>query len=179
MAGALLPAADLHDAIQSGNLDRVKEELARGAGVNQPDQMGATPLHDAAWTGNREIALYLLEHGADPKARHAEGGSTPVAYACIKNDLAMVELLALHGADIRAADNTGETPLHLAVDRGYQELAGWLIEKGATVNVRDKAGSAPIDEASRRGFDLIVKVLLEHGGSRRRRESGDRLHADQ
>src|SRR6266567_9512630 len=109
MGGALLlQGADLHDAIQSGNLERVKEAIASGASVNQPDQMGATPLHDAAWSGNREIALYLLEHGANVKARHAEGGSTPVAYACIKNDLAMVELLVAHGADVGAADLSGE-----------------------------------------------------------------------
>ena len=70
--------ADLHDAMQSGNLERVKEEIARGASVNQPDQMGATPLHDAAWSGNREIALYLLEHGADvegaPCGRRIDAG---------------------------------------------------------------------------------------------------------
>ena len=34
----------------------------------------------------------------------------PVAYACIKNDLPMVELLVAHGADIRAADNIGRNP---------------------------------------------------------------------
>ena len=80
-------AADLHDAILSGDLDRVRQEIAGGANVNQPDQMGATPLHDVAWSGNLEIARYLLEHGANVKARHAEGGSQPLAYACIKNDL--------------------------------------------------------------------------------------------
>src|SRR2546423_840827 len=112
----LLAAADLHEAIQSGNLDRVKVEIAQGADVNAADAMGATPLHDAAWSGNREIAAFLLEHGAKVDARHAEGGSPPLAYACIKNDIPMVNLLLAHGAGIRAVDNSGETPLHLAVD---------------------------------------------------------------
>src|SRR6058998_2384824 len=104
---ASLPAADLHDAILSGDLERVKREIAAGANVNQPDQMGATPLHDVAWSGNREIARFLLEHGANVKARHTEGGSQPLAYACIKNDIPMVELLLSFGADLRAADNSG------------------------------------------------------------------------
>ena len=75
--------ADLHDAILSGDLDRVRQEITGGANVNQPDQMGATPLHDVAWSGNLEIARFLLDHGASVKARHAEGGSQPLAYACI------------------------------------------------------------------------------------------------
>jgi ankyrin repeat protein len=55
LALALL-AADLHDAVRSGNLEQVKQQIARGAGVNQPDSLGATPLHDAAWSGRLEIA---------------------------------------------------------------------------------------------------------------------------
>ncbi|MEO8596196.1 MAG: ankyrin repeat domain-containing protein [Candidatus Solibacter sp.] len=156
-------STDLHDAVTSGDLERVKREIAAGAGVNQPDQMGATPLHDAAWNGNREIALYLLEHGANPKARHTEGGSQPLAYACIKNDILMVELLLVHGADLRAADNAGATALHLAVDRGYFQLAAVLMDRGADVNVRDKAGSSPLDEAARRGFREIALSLILHG----------------
>ena len=141
--------------------------------------MGATPLHDAAWSGNREIALYLLEHGANVKARHAEAGSQPLAYACIKNDIPMVELLLAHGADLRAADNSGETPLQLAVDRGYQPLAELLIAKGADVNLRDKAGSAPLDEAARRGFRGIVELLLAARRAPRRGGSRNRLHPAQ
>ena len=139
-----LTAAGLHDAVTSGDLERVKREIAAGANVNQADQMGATPLHDAAWGGNREIARLLLEHGANVKARHAEGGSQPLAYACIKNDIPMVELLLSYGADLRAADNSGATALHLAVDRGYFQLASVLMDRGADVNVRDKEGSAPL-----------------------------------
>ena len=155
--------ADLHDAILSGDLERVRQEIAGGANINQPDQMGATPLHDVAWSGNLEIARFLLDHGASVKARHAEGGSQPLAYACIKNDLRMVELLLSYGADLRAADNSGATPLHLAVDRGYQQLAALLIVRGSDVKVRDKAGSAPLDEAARRGFRGIAELLIQHG----------------
>ena len=39
-------------------------------------------------------------------------------------------------ADLRAADNSGGTPLHLAVDRGYVQIAGLLIARGAEVNAR-------------------------------------------
>ena len=67
--------------MQSGNLEAVRQEIARGADVNERDGMGASPLHDAAWSGRLEIAAFLIEHGADVRARHAEGGSEPLGYA--------------------------------------------------------------------------------------------------
>ena len=139
-SAASVAAADLHEAVRPATWNRSRQELAGGADVNQPDELGATPLHDAAWSGNLEIARYLMEHGANVKARHAEGGSQPLGLRRASRTIfAMVELLLAHGADVRAADNSGETPLHLAVDRGYLALVELLIVRGADVKVRDKA----------------------------------------
>ena len=60
LLGCTLAAAGLHDAVMSGDLERVRQQISAGANVNQPDEMGATALHDAVWSGNRQIALYLL-----------------------------------------------------------------------------------------------------------------------
>ena len=158
-----LGAADLHEAVQSGNLDRVKEQVAQGADVNQRDVLGATPLHDASWSGHLEIAQYLIEHGADVNARHAEGGSTPLAYAVIKNDYPMAEMLLGHGADVHTTDKSGGTPLHLAADRGYLPLVELLIAHGANVSVRDHGGSSPLDEAALRGYRIIAHTLILRG----------------
>ena len=91
----------------------------------------------------------------------------------------MVELLLAHGADLRAADNSGETPLHLAVDRGYFQLAALLIVRGADVKVRDKSGSAPLDEAARRGFREIAQLLIQHGAPVDQADPVHRLYAAQ
>ena len=49
-------------------MEQVRALLAAGANINARDSLGATALHDAAWTGKREIAALLIAHGADVNA---------------------------------------------------------------------------------------------------------------
>ena len=46
------------------------------ANVNQRDNNGFTPLHHAAARGDNEMILYLIAHGADPKAVSLRGLTT-------------------------------------------------------------------------------------------------------
>ena len=48
------------------------------ADVNIRDDMGYTPLHSAAMTGNSELVSYLIGHGADKTAKsNDEDQETP------------------------------------------------------------------------------------------------------
>ena len=104
LCAALAHAADLHEAVTSGDVEQVRALLAAGADSNTRDALGATPLHDAAWTGNREIAALLIAHRADVNAHHLEAGSTPLHYAVIKDNREVAELLLTHGAAVDAVD---------------------------------------------------------------------------
>jgi WD40 repeat protein/ankyrin repeat protein len=67
------------------------------------------------------------------------------------NNLARVKELLLKGADINSSFNYGYgfmpqfcTPLQLACDSGYMDLAKFLIEKGADVNAGSSDGITPL-----------------------------------
>jgi len=162
------PAASsdyLNKAARAGNLKQVQALIADGAQVNARDSLGGTPLHDAAWAGEKDVAAYLIQMGADVNARHAEGGSTPLHYAVLTNHPDVVEVLLDHGADLKPLYKTSQTALHLAAARGYARCAMLLIAHGADVNARDETGATPLSEASWTGEAAMVRLLIEKGAN--------------
>jgi hypothetical protein len=55
----------LFEAVKSGNLTQIIEEIESNAPVNQQDEHGWTPLNWAAGGGNLKIVKLLLDRGAD------------------------------------------------------------------------------------------------------------------
>jgi Ankyrin repeats (3 copies) len=74
---------------------------------------------------------WLLEHGADPNLSWGESGDAPLHIAAQRWDLAMVELLVHHGADIHLRRSDGRTSHTLAAMHGNQAVADWLRFHGA------------------------------------------------
>jgi ankyrin repeat protein len=61
-------------------------------------------LHHACKSGNRDVVKYLIEKGADVKAK-AWDNSTPLHIACESGNLDLVKYLVEHGADVKAKDD--------------------------------------------------------------------------
>lgn len=88
----------LHEATREGNVRKVKQLLETGANVDQVNEQGLTPLHWSALNGRQDLALLLLEHGADINARERYTGKlTPMAMALLMGYDDMVELMAGRG----------------------------------------------------------------------------------
>ena len=115
------PAEALHAAVRTGNLDEVERLVSSGAPVDARDALGSTPLLDAAWLGKFEIAEFLIQHGADVNARHAEAGSTPLVYSVLTGRAHLVRLLLRSGAHVSGEYRDGQTLLHVAAARGNTE----------------------------------------------------------
>ena len=152
----------LNEAVRLNDIVLVEALIDDDTDFNEGDQLGETPLHDAAMRGYGEIALLLIEKGADVNARDVRG-LTPVHAAAWQGHREMVALLAAKGADIHARDQDGVTPLHAAARAGRQQTVALLIDKGAEVNAKNKINLTPLHAAALSGDRETVALLVEKG----------------
>lgn len=67
------------------------------------------------------------------------------------------------GVDVNTVDETGQTALHFAVDKGAIDCAKLLLEAGAKVNATDREGISVLQAAVIAGHVEVTKMLLEEG----------------
>ena len=72
----------LIEAAKRGNVADVRNVVRNHTElINQRDELGATPLHHAAFGGHREIVQALVESGAEINAPDGQFGATPAGWA--------------------------------------------------------------------------------------------------
>ena len=120
----------LNSAAHRGHVDVVRVLLEHNANVNLPETY--TPLHSVATAGREpgsdhpQVALLLLEYGANPNARDIER-QTPLHLLSGKpHKLDVLRILLEHGADVDAEDADGRTPLQVALKGGHDEVTQLL-----------------------------------------------------
>jgi ankyrin repeat protein len=140
--------------------------IEAGVDVNR-----GSPLNWALFVRKEEVALFLIESGANvnvrsPYGRHGPGGVTPLHRAY--SNPRLVRALISHGADLEARTGIGETPLFWALQgcggrfidrmiaagedapsvakpRESLQCVRELIRAGADVNDKDIRGVMPLN----------------------------------
>jgi ankyrin repeat protein len=88
---------EIHDAAGAGDVGKIKALLKKNPElVFSKDSIGWTPLHYAAYSGQKGAAELLLTSNADVNAKD-KNGHTPLAWATHKDHKDVAELLRRHG----------------------------------------------------------------------------------
>ena len=187
----VLERTALHVAIssfgQSDNEEKRRDqmEIVRGL-LSKPvdleargqDYWQVTPLLLAIDKKQAQIALLLIERGADVHARATYVGrgrpSRSALMLAAESDMPeVVQALLAKGADVNHRNELGETALHVAArrskGRGHAEVAQALLAAGVEVNARNNKGETALalvagsDERARN--DEFVQALLSRGAT--------------
>jgi ankyrin repeat protein len=156
-------SASLATAAREADAEAVRQLIASGADVNEPEADGTSALLWAAYQQSPELVSLLLKSGADPNAGN-HFGVTPLLQASRYGDATMVKLLLDAGADLKAATRDGETPLMAAARAGGVDAVKLLLEHGADPNAAEALwNQTALMWATAEGHLDVVDVLLGGG----------------
>ena len=139
--------------------------------VNGRGGKRVTPLHAAVDKGHLDVAILLLERGADMESRDCRN-RTPLHIASHHGYTEVVTLLINRGADPNAEAFNQRTPLHFALEMGHNKVVRLLFDHGADANHPDNHDWTPLRLALERGHEEIIQWLLDHGADAN--QPGDR-----
>lgn len=131
----------LHLAAKRGHNHIVRILLQHPVDCNEADSEGLTPLAHAVAGGYEDVAASLLQHGA----RLQDAGSDPqrrsaLHWAVLHRHEAILRLFLRHCPGdreiVNIRDALGCTPLHTAVEMGFEAGVSTLLENGANPNFR-------------------------------------------
>jgi ankyrin repeat protein len=125
-----------------------------------------TNLYEAAGYGFVKLAEALLMRGADVNLGCVgECDRTPCMYAAQMGDLAMLDLLHQHGADVNAVAKDGCTALLRASNEGQALAVKRMLRHGVDVHGTPLSDgeASPLYSAIMKGYISVARVLLEAG----------------
>ncbi len=154
LAGGHWRRTPIFYALQRGSIHFVKQLIRHKANINVHDGYeGKTPLHFilqdngiSCFTGNLDAVDWEAE--ARENSERERNGAL---------------FLLEHGADVNAKTENGDTPLHLAVEDGYDGVILKLIALKADINAQNNEGDTPLHNAVNMGNKFMISLLLRLG----------------
>lgn len=104
---------------------------------------GETPLMMAVFKGQTELAIAMIDKGADVN----KPGWTPLHYAATSGNVQLIKILLENHAYIDAESPNKTTPLMMAAHYGTPGAVKLLLEEGADVSLKNELSLSAIDFA--------------------------------
>jgi ankyrin repeat protein len=160
-------------AARFGELELMRALVSHGADPMAAIQDGTTPLLGtlAAGIESGPSASDRRERRLDPTelAALAQDANAPDGGQNERTALEAVRILVDRGADVNAANRTGDTPLHSAAGKGFNTVVRFLVEKGAALDAKNKRGQTPLSAAVAR---LRADGVVDRGTAELLRQLG-------
>lgn len=146
---------ELFQAVTANDLKAVQSILsANTVNLEVKNDKGETPLMVATYKMYNEIALYLIDHGANVNTQDHNLNS-PFLYAGAEGNLELVQKSLAHGADFTVFNRYNGTALIPAAEKGHLKIVKVLVN---TPNF-------PIDHVNRLGWTALMEaIVLSNGG---------------
>jgi ankyrin repeat protein/L-ascorbate metabolism protein UlaG (beta-lactamase superfamily) len=154
---------DLHDAIQKGDIAKVKTLISNNKElINMKSEQGQTPLHVCVQNGRLEIVELLISQRADINAKDGEG-NTPLITALSFKKTNVAKFLLSKGADVNIKNAQNQPAISFALMNGLNELVAPILDNGQDVNERFEGNLTILLMATLIGNKEVIKLLFDRG----------------
>ena len=152
----------MEEAVLNGDLGRVRKLIRNGANVNESKRMrGSSLLHLAIEEGYEDIALALLEAGADVHAKDKDGW-TALHWVCCREWEDVVQALIDKGSRVNEGGKFGVTPL--MAQKRANEVSLRLLRAGASCEGLEQRRVEELLCYAWNKRDLsVIRTLLRNG----------------
>jgi ankyrin repeat protein len=153
----------LHVAARAWDVPVVEAMVLRGADINRRRADGRTPYAVAELNGNREVAEWLLAHGASPEISDVDR----LVSACSRGDRKAAEALLVKNPGLKnEITDDHYIAFHQAAERNDLRALEAMLAAGFDPNRPDSSiGKTVLHSAAMEGWPDAVRVLLAHGAS--------------
>lgn len=148
----------IFDIARNGSLLELKAAEKNNPNIiNKVSKEGYTPLTLSCYSGNNDVAKYLINNVKNINVKSGYG--TPLMATVVKNNIELAALLIKNKVDVNTTDTNGTSALHYAVMFDLEEMTKLLVLAKAKTAIKDNRGNSAIDYAKIKGNSNIIQLL--------------------